>query len=40
MGPYHYAVLLLSYISVVFYLAQKAPHGTHHDDAHTTGAQS
>lgn len=35
-----YAALLLSYISVVFYLAQKAPHSTHHDDTQTTGAQS
>ena len=35
-----YGALLLSYISVVFYLAQKAPHSTHHDDTQTTGVQS
>lgn len=29
-----YAALLLSYVSVIFYLAQKAPHTIHHDDAH------
>lgn len=29
-----YVVLLMAYVSVVFYLAQKAPHSTKHDDAH------
>jgi uncharacterized protein (UPF0333 family) len=29
-----YAALLLSYISVVFYLARKARDGDTHDDSH------
>ncbi len=33
-----YAALLLSYVSVVFYLAQKAPHSTHHDEDRLPGA--
>lgn len=33
-----YAALLLSYVSVVFYLAQKAPHSTHHDEERLPGA--
>ncbi|MEL0027563.1 MAG: hypothetical protein VW625_02690, partial [Perlucidibaca sp.] len=33
-----YAVLLLSYVSVVFYLAQKAPHSTHLDEDRLPGA--
>ena len=35
-----YTALLLSYVSVVFYLAQKAPHSTHQDDADYSGATS
>lgn len=33
-----YVTLLLAYISVVFYLAQKAPHSTHHDEDRLPGA--